>query len=206
MLAPARTSEPDMTTTPATVDAYAAELTAWGEELAALRRLLLELGLTESIKWRKPCYSAEGANIAIFQPFKAMCALMFFKGALLDDAPALLREQGEATQSALRLEFSSLEDVQAAAPHLPAYVRQSIAHAREGIEVRKKTTAEYPYPDELLARFEEDPVFGRAFNALTPGRQRGYLLHFAQAKQSSTRVARIERHEDRILEGLGMHD
>ena len=188
------------------VDQYAAELTHWRAEFDALRTLLLEQDLTEAIKWRKPCYMHGGANIVIFQPFRDCCALMFFKGALLDDPAGLLREQGRNTQSALRLEFRSLDDVRAAAPHLPGYVRQAIANERDGRTVPRRTTAEYPVPVELLERFDEDPRLREAFEALTPGRQRGYLLHFAGAKQSQTRTARIDRYADRILDGLGMHD
>jgi uncharacterized protein YdeI (YjbR/CyaY-like superfamily) len=188
------------------VDAYARELTTWREEFDALRPMLLELGLDEQFKWRKPCYAHDGANIVIFQPFKELCALMFFKGALLDDPAGLLREQGSNTQAALRLEFRSMEDVRAAEPHLAGYVRQAIENERDGLEVQRKTTDEYEYPEELLTRFDEDPRFREAFESLTPGRQRGYLLHFAGAKKSETRRARIERVEDRIYDGLGMHD
>lgn len=188
------------------VDTYAGGLSNWREEFDALREMLLALGLTEELKWRKPCYTRDGANIVIFQPFKDLCALMFFKGALLDDPAGLLREQGANSQSVLRLEFRSLADVRAAQDALPGYVQQAIANERDGLQVQKKETAEYDFPDELLSRFDEDPRFREAFEALTPGRQRGYLLHFAGAKQSATRVARIERYEDRILDGLGMHD
>lgn len=188
------------------VNTYAAELTEWREEFAALRAMLLELELVEEFKWRKPCYTHDGANIVIFQPFKQLCALMFFKGALLEDRAGLLREQGSNTQSALRLEFRSLEDVRAVEPHLADYVRQAVANERDGLTVQRKETAEYDVPDELLERFDEDPRFREAFEALTPGRQRGYLLHFGGARKSETRAARIERYADRILDGLGMHD
>lgn len=188
------------------VDTYAGELTNWRAEFDALRATLLNLGLTEELKWRKPCYTSDGANIVIFQPFKELCALMFFKGALLDDPAGLLREQGANSQSALRLEFRSLDDVRAAAGALPGYVQQAIDNERDGLQVQRKATAEYDFPDELLMRFDDDPHFREAFEALTPGRQRGYLLHFADAKKSETRIARIDRYADRILEGLGMHD
>lgn len=188
------------------VDAYARDLTRWRTEFEALRPLLLELELEESIKWRKPCYSAAGSNIAIFQPFKDMCALMFFQGALLADEPGLLREQGANSQSALRLEFRSVDDVRAAAPHLAGYVREAIENARLGVRVEKKRTEDYDVPQELLMRFDDDPRFREAFESLTPGRQRGYLLHFADAKKPETRMARIDRYAPRIFDGLGMHD
>jgi uncharacterized protein YdeI (YjbR/CyaY-like superfamily) len=147
-----------------------------------------------------------GANIVIFQPFRDCCALMFFKGALLDDPDGLLREQGRNTQSALRLEFRSLDDVRAVQDALPRFVEQAIANERAGLEVRRKDTSEYEVPEELLMRFDEDPRFREAFESLTPGRQRGYLLHFSDAKKPETRAARIERYAPRIFEGLGMHD
>jgi uncharacterized protein YdeI (YjbR/CyaY-like superfamily) len=188
------------------VDQYAVRLRAWGEEFAALRELLLGTELVEEFKWRKPCYTADGKNIVIFQPFKELAALMFFQGALLTDPHKELREQGENSQSALRLEFRSLADVRHAETFLGDYVQEAIQNARANRTVARKTTAEYPYPEELLRRFDESPRFREAFEALTPGRQRGYLLHFAAAKQSATRTARIERYEDRIFDGLGLQD
>ena len=188
------------------VDAYAEHLERWRAEFDELRTLLLRTGLVEQFKWRKPCYSSDGTNIVIFQPFKELCALMFFQGALLTDTAGLLREQGANSQSALRLEFRSPTDVHAAAPHLAGYVAEAVRHAKEGSQVERRSTAEYPMPDELLLRFEEDARFREAFESLTPGRQRGYLLHFAGAKQSATRLARIDRCTPRIFDGLGMHD
>ncbi len=195
-----------MASTPSTVDEYAEQLTTWRAEFEALRTQLLDTGLDESIKWRKPCYGSGGANVVIFQPFRDLCALMFFQGALLDDPAGLLREQGEHSQSALRLEFRSLDDVRAVQEVLPAYVAQAIENERAGRRVERRTTAEYDVPEELLMRFDEDPHFHDAFQKLTPGRQRGYLLHFADAKKPATRMARIERLVPRILDGLGMHD
>jgi uncharacterized protein YdeI (YjbR/CyaY-like superfamily) len=193
------TADPD-------VDAYRAELTSWPAEFDALREILLATELTEQLKWRKPCYTHEGSNIVIFQPFRDCAALMFFKGVLLDDPDGLLREQGENSQSALRLEFRSLEDVRAQAAAIPGFVEQAIANERAGLQVEKKRTIEYEVPHELLMRFDEDPNFREAFEALTPGRQRGYLLHFAGAKKPETRLARIDRYAPRIFDGMGMHD
>jgi uncharacterized protein YdeI (YjbR/CyaY-like superfamily) len=188
------------------VDDYAAELTTWRDEFAAVRALLLETELVEELKWRKPCYTADGKNIVIFQPFKELAALLFFQGALLTDPHHVLREQGENSQSALRLEFRRLADVRQAETFLGDYIQEAIENARAGRTAPRKATAEYPYPEELLVRFDQDPRFREAFEALTPGRQRGYLLHFADAKQSATRAARIERYEGRIFDGLGLHD
>lgn len=188
------------------VDAWAGELTQWREEFDALRATLLGTQLEEAFKWRKPCYVHDGANIVIFQPFRELCALMFFKGVLLDDPDDLLREQGSNTQSALRLEFRSMEDVRSQRAAIPGFVRQAIQHEDEGRTVEFRETREYEVPEELLMRFDEDPRFREAFESLTPGRQRGYLLHFAGAKKPETRMARIDRHAPRIFDGLGMHD
>lgn len=188
------------------VDTYAAGLDRWRAEFDALRALLLATGLDEEIKWRKPCYSSDGSNIVIFQPFKGQCALLFFQGALLSDNAGLLREQGANSQSSLRLEFRSLDDVRTVKPHLAGYVEEAVANARDGVQVERRSTAEYPMPEELLMRFDEDARFREAFESLTPGRQRGYLLHFSDAKQSATRFARIDRAAPRIFDGLGMHD
>ena len=188
------------------VDAYATNLTKWRGEFDELRTQLLATGLDESIKWRKPCYSSGGANVVIFQPFRELCALMFFQGALLEDPAGLLREQGEHSQSALRLEFRSIDDARAVTKVLPGLVAQAMENARAGRTVERKDTSQYEVPKELLMRFEEDPNFHEAFESLTPGRQRGYLLHFASAKRSETRLARIDKFAPRIFDGLGMHD
>ena len=189
------------------IDEYAAGLRRWGDEFAELRPQLLAIEeLSEELKWRKPCYVAGDSNIVIFQPFKDLCALLFFQGALLDDPAGLLQEQGPNSRSSLRMEFRSVDDVRAVTAHLPAYVRQAIDHARAGLRVPKRATSDLDMPEELLAAFDEDPRFREAFEALTPGRQRGYVLHFGGAKRPETRAARIERLAPRIFDGLGMHD
>jgi uncharacterized protein YdeI (YjbR/CyaY-like superfamily) len=188
------------------VDDYALTLDRWRPEFEALRPQLNATELVEEFKWRKPCYTCDGSNIVIFQPFKAMCALLFVAGRLLDDPEGLLREQGRHTQRSLRLEFRSMDDVRAVEPHLAGFVQQAIANERAGLTIPRKDTSEYDMPEELLMRFEEDPHFFEAFDALTPGRQRGYLLHFGDARKPETRIARIDRCTPRILDGLGMHD
>lgn len=188
------------------VDAYADQLGAWRDEFNAMRPILLGTGLTESIKWRKPCYSSDGTNIVIFQPFKDMCALMFFKGALLEDPNALLKEQGEHSRSALRLEFRSVADVAAANKSIVAFVRDAVRVEAAGLKVERSPADEPPYPEELVMLLEADSALRDAWEGLTPGRRRGYLLHFGDAKRAETRVARIERYAPRILEGFGMHD
>jgi uncharacterized protein YdeI (YjbR/CyaY-like superfamily) len=189
------------------VDAYAARLERWRDEFAALRTSLSDTELTEAFKWGKPCYTHAGKNIVIFQPFNDMCALMFFKGALLNDPRGLLREQGEASRSARRLEFQSVADVTSSQGALRDLVADAIRVEQAGLRVKAPAPPTYrDYPDELVAFMEEDPSFRDAFERLTPGRQRGYLLHFKGAKQSATRAARIERVQDRIREGFGLHD
>jgi len=189
------------------VDEYAASLERWRDEFAALRAVLSETELTEAFKWRKPCYTHAGKNIVIFQPFNEVCALMFFKGALLNDPNALLREQGENSRSSLRLEFRSVADV----TRMKSALRELVADAIRVEQARLRVKEPAPpthrdYPDELAALIEADPAFRDAFERLTPGRQRGYLFHFNAAKQSATRTARIERVQDRIIEGFGLHD
>ena len=198
-----------MTETPTDpqVDAYIRRMAAWRAEFEVLRPVLLSNGLAEEFKWRKPCYTHDGANIVIFQPFKQLCALLFFKGALLEDPDGALREQGENTRSALRLEFRSVADAKRAKRMLAALVKDAISVEQAGLSVPKRpATEEDPYPEELDLLLGADSALRDAWERLTPGRRRGWLLHFNGAKQSKTRVARVERAVPLILEGFGMHD
>jgi uncharacterized protein YdeI (YjbR/CyaY-like superfamily) len=198
-----------MTDTPENpkVAKYIEAMHAWRPELETLRPMLLRAGLQEEFKWNKPCYVYERSNVVIFQPFKEMCALLFFKGALLDDPDGALREQGENTRSALRLEFRSVAEITTARRTVAALVQDAIRVERAGLSVPDRDPAhEDPYPEELIATLDADPGLRRAWQRLTPGRRRGWLLHFNGAKQSKTRFARIERATSRILEGFGMHD
>jgi uncharacterized protein YdeI (YjbR/CyaY-like superfamily) len=189
------------------VDEYAARLERWRDEFAALRTVLLDTELTEAFKWHKPCYTHAGKNIVIFQPMNDVCALMFFKGALLHDPQALLREQGEHSRSSLRLEICSVADVTSMESALRDLVAEAIRVEQAGLRVEDPAPPTHrDYPNELLALMDADPGFRDAFERLTPGRQRGYLLHFNGAKQSATRSARIERVRDRVMEGFGLHD
>jgi uncharacterized protein YdeI (YjbR/CyaY-like superfamily) len=185
---------------------YIERMGAWRAEFEALRPVLLQAGLDEALKWHKPCYSHEGSNIVIFQPFKALCALLFFKGALLADPDRVLRKQGENTRSARRLEFRSVAEVRAAKRIVAALVQDAIRVEEAGFSSPKRAADDEPYPDELGARLDQDPALDDAWQRLTPGRRRGWLLHFNDAKQSKTREARIERAAPRILEGFGIHD
>lgn len=195
-----------MTTKSPKVDAYLARTKSWKDEQLRLRDLLLDLDLSEDLKWGKPCYAWEGKNVAILQPFKAYCALMFFKGALLEDPEGLLVAPGANSQAGRQLRFESEEEVAEREAVVRAYVGEAVAAEQAGRTVPRKETADYPVPDELRARLEADPKLKAAFEGLTPGRQRAYLLHFSGAKQSKTRAARVEKAAPRILQGKGLND
>jgi uncharacterized protein YdeI (YjbR/CyaY-like superfamily) len=186
------------------VDAFVSRAKRWRGEIQKLRSILLESGLDEELKWGKPCFQFEGKNVAIIQPFKDHCAVMFFKGALLEDTHGLLRSQGENTQSALRLEFASEAEIKNTV--LKSYAKQAIAVEKSGRKVDFKAKRQLELPDELTEILQRDRKLAKAFDALTPGRQRGYVLYFMGAKKSETRTARIEKHIPRILAGLGFHD
>jgi uncharacterized protein YdeI (YjbR/CyaY-like superfamily) len=186
---------------------YIEGMRAWRAELEALRPILLRAGLQEELKWYKPCYSHGGSNVVIFQPFKQLCALLFFKGALLEDPDGALKEQGENTRSALRLEFRSVAQVMSATRTIEALVQDAIRVEEAGLSLPKRAaTDDGPYPEELEMLLDADAALREAWERLTPGRRRGWLLHFNGAKQSKTRLARIGRATPRILEGFGMHD
>lgn len=188
----------------AAVDDYVRRSERWPDVLAALRPVLVGAGLSESIKWGKPCYSAGGGNIAIIQEMKDFLALMFFKGALLTDPAGLLVEQGPNSRSARRVTFTTAGQVDVHAADLEAFVAEAIA-----LEVAGATVAPAPEPEsavELAARLEADPVLAAAFDALTPGRRREYNLYISGAKQTTTRASRVERVVERILAGKGLRD
>ena len=179
------------------------EAARWRDEGLALRRLLLDCDLTEARKWNKPCYEHDGDNIAIVQRMKPHLALMFFKGAILTDPDELLRPQGPNSQSAMRVEITSVEQVEEQADALRRLIADAID--RRGQEV-PRTRSEPDAPEELEAAFGDDPAFEDAFTDLTPGRQRGWILHFSDAKQSETRVRRIEKAREKIMDGKGPND
>lgn len=186
------------------VDGYLAASEQWPKEVAALRDVLLGCGLGETVKWGKPCYTHDGSNIVLVQEFKEFVALLFFKGALLDDPDDFLEDQGPNTRSARRMCFASVDEVTRSAGTIEAYVAQAVEAEESGAEVGPPLGLELV--DELQDRLDQDPALAEAFHALTPGRQRGYNLHIAGAKQSKTRIARIEKHAPRILQGKGLHD
>jgi uncharacterized protein YdeI (YjbR/CyaY-like superfamily) len=176
----------------------------WREESDALREILLGCGLHEDFKWRSLCYSHEGKNIAIIQEMKAFLALMFFKGALLKDLEGVLKSPGPNSNHARRFEFVSLQDILASKATLGRYAREAIEIEEAGLKVTR--TSDPVWPDELLARFERDPSFKAAFEALTPGRQRGYTIYFSAPKGAEARERRINKCAPKILDGKGLQD
>ena len=186
------------------VDAYVEASEQWPDEIRALRPLLLEAGLDETIKWGKPCYSHVDANIAIVQEFADDLALMFFKGILLDDPEDVLEEVGPNSHAARRMTFTSVQDVEARADVITAYVEHAVAVEEAGTEVPPRPEEELA--SELAERLAEDPDLAQSFDELTPGRQREYNLHVSGAKQASTRERRVEKIVPRILEGKGLRD
>jgi uncharacterized protein YdeI (YjbR/CyaY-like superfamily) len=177
----------------------------WGAEIAEMRRLLGGFAMKEECKWGKPAYTVDGKNVVIIQGFKEYVALGFFQGALLKDPKKVLVQLGRV-HAARVMKFTSAKDVVAKAATIKAYVREAIAVEKAGLRMKPKKTSEVPVSEELRERFRRDPRFKRAFEALTPGRQRSYLYHFAAAKRPATRVARIEKAMPAIFEGRGFLD
>ena len=177
----------------------------WQAELEKLRRILLDSELTEEVKWKVPCYTFENSNVVIMSAFKEYCSLSFFKGALLKDPHGVLEKPGENSQAARLIKFTHVEKIVEMEPILKATIQEAIEVEKAGLKVEFKTNPE-PIPDELQNKFDEDPAFQAAFEALTPGRQRGYILYFSGAKQSKTRTSRIEKYISQIFEGKGFHD
>lgn len=186
------------------VDEYLARSTQWPEELAAMRRVLLDAGLSEHLKWRQPCYAHDGRNIVILQEMKGFLAAMFFKGALLEDPAGLLRDQGPNSRSAKRLELTSVAQIEELAPIIADYVADAVEVERSGREV--PAAPELELAAELQELLDADADLAAAFAALTPGRQREYQLHVSGAKQASTRRSRAEACAPRILAGKGLRD
>ena len=174
----------------------------WEAEIAEMRRVLAGLAMKEECKWGKPTCTVDGKNIVIMQGFKEYFGLGFFQGALLKDPESLLVQLGQV-QAGRVMKFSGVKDIRAKAATIRAYVREAIAVEKAGLRMERRQTSGFPVPEELTERFRRDPSFKRAFEALTPGRQRGYLHHFAAAKQSATRAARIDKAMPAIFEGRG---
>lgn len=178
----------------------------WKSSFAKLRELALDSGLTEELKWGHPCYTLKGKNVFLIHGFNDYCALLFHKGALLKDDHGILVQQTANVQSARQIRFTSLKGITKLAPVIRSYMQQAIAVEQAGMKVPMKKTAEFDMPEEFTAKLKALPALKKAFFALTPGRQRGYLLYFAGAKQAKTREARIDKNLDRILAGKGLDD
>ena len=191
---------------PKVVDRFLDRAKKWKEEMTLLRNICLDCGLTEAFKWMHPCYTYKEKNVVLIHGFKAYCALLFHKGALLKDSENMLVQQTKNVQAARQLRFTSAKEIEELEATIKAYIFEAIEVEKAGLEVPMKKTSEYEYPEELLLKFKEDPSFKTAFEALTPGRQRGYLLHFSQAKQSATRISRIEKNIPKIFEGKGFNE
>ncbi|MEM9953737.1 MAG: DUF1801 domain-containing protein [Chloroflexota bacterium] len=179
---------------------------SWDAELTAVRNILLETDLTEEIKWMVPTYTYDGKNIVMLSALKGYVNLGFLKGALLKDPAGILVKQTENMHEDRILKFTTVEEVAQVADHIKAYVAEAIEIEKAGLKVESRKVSDFGYPDELITIWEENPEFQEAFEALTPGRQKGYLLHFSSAKQSKTRTSRIEKAMPRIFEGKGLHD
>ncbi|MBK8555255.1 MAG: YdeI/OmpD-associated family protein [Lewinellaceae bacterium] len=178
----------------------------WLAAMTELRRILIECGLTETLKWSVPCYTFHGSNILIMAAFKEYCSISFFKGALLYDANKLLVKPGENTQAARLIPFTNVQQVIALEPILKSYIFEAIEVEKAGLQADFKEKTELVYVDELQSKLDKDPALKAAFEALTPGRQRGYKLYFSAPKQSKTREARVEKCVPQILNGKGLHD
>lgn len=188
------------------LDRYFRHTKDWRAEKQRLRAILLDFPLDEDLKWRQPCYSFQGANVVILSGLKHTVDLGFFKGSLLDNPHGLLIPPGPHSQASRQLRFTSVPEIEEKEPIIRATLENAIEVERAGLKVDFREKTELVLADELVAKMEADPEFRAAFEALTPGRQRGYNLFFAAAKQSKTRAARIEKHAARILEGKGIHD
>lgn len=188
------------------LDPYFIKAKTWPDEKRRLREILLDYPLVEALKWRKPCYVFEGANVVIMYGMKASCGLGFFKGSLLHDPQGLLVAPGENSQASRQFRVTSVPEIDEKEAALRAIIESAIGVEKQGLKVDFTAKKALTYPDELVQKMAEDPGFKTAFEALTPGRQRGYTLFFTAAKQSATRTSRIEKHAERIFDGLGMHD
>lgn len=188
------------------VDWYFSKNERWQKEIRKLRTIILDCDLEEELKWGCPCYTFQKSNIVLIHVFKEYCALLFFKGALLKDKKGILIQQTENVQAARQIRFTSLSEIVKLEKILKAYVYEAVEVEEAGLKVPLKKTKEYPIPEEFQAKLDKNRSLKNAFNALTPGRQRGYLLYFSSAKQAKTREARVEKYVQQILNGKGLED
>ncbi len=195
----------DMITNPK-VDAFISGADKWREEFGKLREIVLSCGLAEELKWGVPCYTFEGKNVVLIHGFKEYCAMLFVKGALLKDTNGVLVQQTENVQAGRQIRFTGVQQIADMEATLKAYIAEAVEIEKAGLEVEFRKNPEYTVPEELQRWFDEDPALKTAFEALTPGRQRAYLLYFSQPKQAKTRESRIEKYAQLILAGKGLND
>ncbi len=188
------------------VDFFFDKASRWQDEYTKLRSTILDCGLTEELKWGVPCYTFNNSNVVLIHGFKEYCALLFHKGVLLKGPEGILIQQTENVQSARQIRFTNVEEIQELEPTLKAYIHEAVEVEKAGLEVDFKKTREFNIPGEFQNKLDETPELKTAFESLTPGRQRGYLLYFSGAKQSKTREARVEKYVDHILSGKGLND
>ncbi|MGY5386094.1 YdeI/OmpD-associated family protein [Bacillus spizizenii] len=188
------------------VDEFLSKAKKWKEEYEKLRAIVLDCELTEEFKWKHPCYTLNNKNIVLIHGFKEYCALLFHKGALLQDGHGILIQQTENVQAARQIRFTNVQEIDEMETILKAYIHEAIEVEKAGLEVDLKKNTEYKIPEELQNKFDEIPALKTAFETLTPGRQRAYILHFSQAKQSKTRESRVEKYVQKILDGKGLKD
>lgn len=188
------------------VDFFFDKANKWNEELVLMRKIALECQLTEELKWGSPCYTLQNANIVLIHSFKEYCAFLFFKGALLKDTDNILVQQSDNVQAARQIRFTNLKEITDLKAVLKTYIYQAIEIEKAGLKVDMKKTSEFPVCDEFQKKLDEMPELQKSFSALTPGRQRAYLLNFSQPKQAKTRESRIEKNIPNILNGKGLND
>lgn len=188
------------------VDWYFKRTNKWQQEVELLRMIILDTGLTETLKWGCPCYVEDNKNIVLIHDFKDYCAVLFFKGALLKDPKKILIQQTKNVQAARQVRFTSVNEITKLEKTLKSYIKEAISIEKAGLKVTLKKTAAFEMPEEFKKKLDKNAALRKAFYALTPGRQRGYLLHFSSAKLAATREARIEKNIPRILKGNGLED
>ncbi len=188
------------------VDAFLSRAKKWRQEFEKLRAIILGCGLTEEVKWMHPCYTFENKNIVLIHGFKEYCALLFFKGALLNDAKGILIQQTQNVQSARQVRFTNVREIVKLQRTLREYVFEAVEVEKAGLKVKLKETSDFSIPEEFQNKLNKVPALKAAFDALTPGRQRAYLFYFSQAKQPRTRESRVEKYVPKILDGKGLND
>ncbi|MCL4478878.1 MAG: YdeI family protein [Deltaproteobacteria bacterium] len=188
------------------VDAFLRKAKQWKKEFTKLRMIVLDSQLAEELKWGQPCYTFKEKNVVLIHGFKEYCALLFFKGALLQDTKGILIRQTENVQAARQIRFTDVRQIVEMEPVLKTYIKQAIEVEKAGLKVQFKKTAEYKIPEEFQIKLDKNPALKTAFEALTPGRQRAYIFYFSAPKQSKTRESRVEKCMQQILKGKGLND